>query len=100
MFERIELGINYFLLAELCIRRWIFLVHVVSRKVFEITLAVDRLLNTSYTLRNVLYTMAEGSSENLNTSIRELLAQVRDQKRHINSIQEEVRAIRLLCLHM
>ena len=79
-------------MAKLCIRRWIFIVHVVSRKVFEITLAVDRLLNTSYTWRNFLFTMAEGSSENLNTSIRELLAEVRDQKRHINSIQEEVRA--------
>ena len=36
--------------------------------------------------------MAEGSSENLNSSIRELLAEVRDQKRQINTIQEEVRA--------
>lgn len=36
--------------------------------------------------------MAEGSSENLTSSIRELLTEVRDQKRQINSIQEEVRA--------
>ena len=38
--------------------------------------------------------MAEGSSENinLNASIQELLVEVRDQKRQISSIQEEVRA--------
>ena len=36
--------------------------------------------------------MVKGSSENLNASIQELLVEVRDQKRQINSIQEKVRA--------
>ena len=36
--------------------------------------------------------MAEGSSENLNASIQELLVEVRDQKRQIKFTQEEVRA--------
>ena len=36
--------------------------------------------------------MAEGSSENLNASILELLVEVRDQKCQINSIQQEVRS--------
>ena len=36
--------------------------------------------------------MAEGSSENLNASIQELLVEVRDQKRQIKFTQEENRA--------
>ena len=42
--------------------------------------------------------MAEGSSENLNASIQELLVEVRDQKRQINFIQEEVRANSVIVL--
>ena len=36
--------------------------------------------------------MAEGCGDNLSSSIKELLAEVRDQKRQIISIQDEVRA--------